>query len=296
MSRDVLSQGHQTEPHLTLKKLKLHNQQAQEVIYQFLLELVRKQPSAKVLVEFKHLFIEYDSSNVEASRSVAELIFANNEKEFQHTLKRSCYILVNNWETSRNYSSIKELLDLFSDVKISKKTLSPALGRLRGWLTNFVESSDYHELKLFLAKYGYSDKEHWSSRYTSYLLVPQYTNQNNPVEQREAARALSKKLKDKFKFDLAMYTARSQSAVRKEEVPKNPTALGDDVLRFIKMIVVKRGSFSYENLAHIFLKQTQELNYRNFKYGLQKYLIYSVDHKNFVEVLNKKLAEKLETL
>jgi hypothetical protein len=62
------------------------------------------------------------------------------------------------------------------------------------------------------------------------------------------------------------------------------------------MIVVKRGSFSYENLAHIFLKQTQELNYRNFKYGLQKYLIYSVDHKNFVEVLNKKLAEKLEGL
>ena len=296
MSRDVLSEGHQTEPRLTLKKLKLHNQQAQEVIYQFLLELVRKQPSAKVLVEFKHLFIDYDSSNVEASRSVAELIFANNEKEFQHTLKRSCYILVNNWETSRSYSSIKELIDLFSDVKISKKTLSPALGRLRGWLANFVESSHYHELKLFLAKYGYSDKEHWSSRYTSYLLVPQYTNQNNPVEQREAARALSKKLKDKFKFDLAMYTARSQSAVPKEKVPKNPTALGDDVLRFIKMIVVKRGSFSYENLAHIFLKQTQELNYRNFKYGLQKYLIYSVDHKNFVEVLNKKLAEKLEGL
>lgn len=296
MIRDALSEGHQTEPRLTLKKLRLHNQQAQEVIYQFLLELVRKQAPAKVLLEFKHLFIDYDSSNVDASQSVAEIIFSNNEKEFQNTLKRSCYILVNNWDTSRNHGSIKELVDLFSDSKINQKTLSPALSRLRTWLANFVASRHYYDLKLFLAKYGYSDQEHWSSRYTSYLLVPQYTNANNPVEQREAARALSKKLKDKFKFDLAMYTARSQSAMPKEKVPKNPTALGDDVLRFIKMIVVKRGSFSYENLGNIFLKQTQDLNYKNFKYGLQKYLIYSVDNKDFVEVLNKKLTEKIEGL
>ena len=296
MIRDVLSEGHQTEPRLTLKKLKLNNQQAQEVIYQFLLELVRKQPPAKVLLEFKHLFIDYDSSHVDASRSVAEIIFCNNEKEFQNTLKRSCYILVNNWDTSRNHSSIKELIELFSDSKINQKTLSPALSRLRTWLANFVASRHYYDLKLFLAKYGYSDQEHWSSRYTSYLLVPQYTNANNPVEQREAARALSKKLKDKFKFDLAMYTARSQSAMPKEKIPKNPTALGDEVLRFIKMIVVKRGSFSYENLGNIFLKQTQELNYKNFKYGFKKYLIYSVDNKDFVEVLNKKLTEKIEGL
>src|SRR5919202_1847338 len=134
------------------------------------------------------------------------------------------------------------------------------------------------------------------ARYTSYLLVPQYTNLNNPVEQREAARALSKKLKDQFKFDLAMYTARSQASVQKEKFPKNPTGLGDDVLRFIKMIVVKRGTFSDENLAHIFTEQTKEVNYKHFKYCLQKYLIFSVDNKDFVEVFNKKLAEKLEDL
>ena len=298
MIRDVISKGHQSEARIKPNKVGFTPQQAQEMIYQFLLELVRQQPPAKVLLEFKHLFIDYDScgSNAEVSRAISELIFTNNEKDFRHTLKRSCYILVNNWDTSRNHGSIKELVDLFADVTISKKSLSSNINRLRTWLANFVNSQDYYELKLFLAKYGYGEKEHWSSRYTSYLLVPQYTNFNNPVEQREAARALSQKLKDQFKFDLAMYTARSQSPLQKHKIPRNPTGLGDEVLRLVKMIVAKRGSFSYENLAHIFIEQTKEINYKHFKLCLQKYLIFSVAQKDFVEVLNKKLSSKLELL
>jgi hypothetical protein len=61
MSRNVLSEGHQTEPRVKQKKSGLHTQQAQEMIYQFLLELVRKQPPAQVLEEFKRLFIDYDT-------------------------------------------------------------------------------------------------------------------------------------------------------------------------------------------------------------------------------------------
>ncbi|MEW5859492.1 MAG: hypothetical protein AB1861_19240 [Cyanobacteriota bacterium] len=270
------------------------------MIYQFLLDLVRKQPPAKVLLEFKHLFFDYETTteNKTAIQAITKLIASNNEKEFRPTLKRSCYILINNWDTSRNHASIKELVELFADFQdtSNKRTLSPSLNRLRTWITNFVNSQDYYELKLFLAKHGYSDKAHWSSRYTSYLLVPQYTNFNNPTEQREAAKTLSKKLKDQFKFDLAMYTARSQAPVPKNQPFRNPTALGDEVIRFIKRIVAKRGSFSYENLARIFLKQTQSLNYKRFKSCLQKYLIFSVANKDFVEVFNQKLAEKLESL
>lgn len=299
MIRDALSKSDQSEVPIKANKRGFTPQQAQEMIYQFLLNLVRKQPPATVLLEFKQLFIDYDScgSNAEVSRAVAELIFSNNEKEFRNTLKRSCYILVNNWDTSRNHSSIKELVDLFAESKVSKKSLSSNINRLRTWLSNFVNSEDYLELKLFLAKYGYGDKEHWSHRYTSYLLVPQYTNFNNPIEQREAARSLSRKLKDQFKFDLAMYTARSQSGHSiTTKIPNNPTGLGEEVLRFIKMIVAKRGTFSYENLAHIFLEQTKDINYKHFKFCLQNYLIFSVAHKDFVEVLSKKLSEKLELL
>lgn len=298
MIRDVLSESHHTESRIKLNKLSFEIQQAQETIYDFLLETVRQQPPEKTLQTFKQLFIDYDASagNPVAIQALSELIFANKEPEFRDTLKRSCYILINNWYTSRNYNTSKELVELFLDVNLAKKTLSPTLSRQRSWLLNFVKGQDYYDLKLFISKHDSSDKESWSNRYTSYLLVPQYTNPQNPVEQREAARTLSQKLKDQFKFELAMYTARSQSAVHKDQIPVNPTGLGDKVLHFIKMIVARHGSFSYENLAHIFLEQTRGIYYDNFKGCLQNYLIFSVENKDFARTLKEKLTEKLESL
>jgi hypothetical protein len=93
-----------------------------------------------------------------------------------------------------------------------------------------------------------------------------------------------------------MYTARSQAPIAKGQIPKNPTGLGDEVLRFIKMIVAKRGSFSYVNLANIFLEQTRGITYEYFKPSLQKYLIFSVASKDFVDILNKQLSARLEQL
>jgi hypothetical protein len=123
MIRDVLSESDHTEPRIKPTKLGFSSQQAQEMIYQFLLDIVRQQPPAKVLLEFKQLFIDYDSSlgNPAVIKAISALIFSNNEKDFRDTLKRSCYILVNNWDTSRNHTAIKELVELFSEYKISKK-------------------------------------------------------------------------------------------------------------------------------------------------------------------------------
>ncbi|MBD2741865.1 hypothetical protein [Coleofasciculus sp. FACHB-1120] len=268
------------------------------MIYRFLVDIVQQWPPEAVLQEFKQLFIYYtpNAVNTNAVKALSDIIFANNEEEFTNTLKRSCYILINNWETTRSYNSIKELILLFGDLNISRSTLSPSLSKLRLWLSNFIKSQDYQDLKIFVARYEEHETTHWSHRYTSYLLVPQYANLKNPVEQREAARALSQELKDRFKFDLAMYTARSQSAMPREILPKNPTALGDEVLRLIKTIVAKRGPFSYTNLANIFVQQTQELPYKKFKQSLQNYLIFSVENRKFVEVLKTKLAEKLDVV
>jgi len=131
--------------------------------------------------------------------------------------------------------------------------------------------------------------------------VPQYINLENPMEQRQAARNLSRKLKEKFKFDLAMYTALSQAALPPEAIAKdrkfdNPTSLGDEVLRLIKRIVAKRGFFSYPNIAHIFINQTQNLSYGAFKQSLLEYLIFSVEQDEFAITLKSQLAEKLDLL
>ena len=271
--------------------------EAQEIIYSFLLDAVKHWPVEEVLAEFKRLFIEHiETISSTTIPALYEIVFANNELEFRNTLKRACYILINNWGTKREHQAIQDLVQLFEDPLIQRRTVSPTLRRLRGWLNNFIESKDYQDLKLFAAKYDKTIEKHWTERYTSYLLVSQYVDTENPVEQREAARALAQQLKDKFKFDLAMYTAKSQSGIHRDYIPDNPTGLGDEVLRLIKMIVMRRGTFSYMNLANIFIKQTDKSRYKNFKLSLQKYLAFALPKPEIVQIIQTHLSSKLDEL
>jgi hypothetical protein len=270
-------------------------QQSQDIIYKFLLDIVRQWPPEMVLQEFKNLFIfQTEVAKQDVIQALYKIVFENDESEFRNTLKRSCYILINNWEASRKRTSIKDLIELFNDPKIHEETISQNLNRIRYWLINFVKSKDYQELKLFASRFD--TEGHWAHRYACYLLVPQYIDFRNPEEQREAAKALSKELKDKFKFDLAMYTAYTQSATTNHRKLANPTGLGDDVLRLIKRILIKRGHFSYTNLANIFLKQTQNMNYKFYKKSLSNYLLFSVKNPRVVNLFNQKLSAKLETI
>jgi hypothetical protein len=273
---------------------------AQTLIYDFLLEAVRTWPPEDVLVEFRRLFIhQVNTTSSDTVPALYEIVFANQETEFRHTLKRACYILINNWEIKRQYAYITELIDLFSDDLIHKSTMSPTSRRLRQWLQDFIASDDFREIKLFAQRHDGSEPEPWSQRYTSYLLVPQYANLANPVEQREAARALSFRLREKFKFDLAFYTAHSQQSLARsayDQQPRNPTALGDEVLRLIKFIVARRGQFNHLNLAHIFLGQTKDMSYKSFKKSLCKYLLFSVERQNAIAPVRNHLTQKLDAL
>lgn len=297
MTGNRLSGSSQPNPSARNHRFQRNIPKAQEIIYNYLLEIVKDWPPQDVLEEFKRLFIRHNNTISSTTLpSLYEIVFSNHEEEFRNTLKRSCYILINNWDIARHHEPIQELIRLFDDPIVQRSTVSPTLQRLRSWLKAFINSKDFEELKLFAARYEDREPIHWRERYTSYLLVPQYIDLNNPLEQRQAARALSRQLKEKFKFDLAMYTARSQSALSKEQLPKNPTALGDDVLRLIKSIVARRGLFSYANLANIFINQTQSLTYKDFKQSLQKYLIFSVEDRGIIKTLRKQLTEKLDTL
>lgn len=275
--------------------------QAQQILYDFLLDIVKHWPPEDVLAEFRHLFIHHSESVSEQSVPALHVIlFANNEVEFRNTLKRCCYILVNNWEVARQFDYIQALVDVFSDPLLQRRTLSPTLKRLRDWIQQFVASQDFEDLKLFAARITgertINRPGDWTNRYTSYLLVPQYVNEANPLEQRQAAKALSRRLKDKFKFDLALYTAHSQSALPRRTTVHNPTVLGDSVLRLIKAIVAKRGEFSYHNLARLFLDQTKDTSYANFKAMLPKYLLYTVDANPIAKPIRTHLQARLSTL
>lgn len=269
----------------------------QEIICQFFLDIVKQQSPDLVLSEFERLFINpVGLLHSEPQKALKQILSSNNQLDFRNTLKRCIYILLNNWIFSRKYKPAQDLLELISNSANRQSTLSVSVKNLRVWLNNFINSEDYEELKLFVSRYDNREKDHWKSRYTSYLLAPQYTNSKNLIEQREAAKALAKQLQEQFKFDLAMYTSHSHSASSKNRQTENPTVLGDEALRLIKKVVGKRSAFNYASLANIFIKQTQQLSYSTFKQSLLKYLIFSVDNQGLVEALKTRLTKKLEFL
>ncbi|MEH2177406.1 hypothetical protein [Nostoc sp.] len=286
----------QENPHcVTSNSRQLDVQTAQEEIYSFFVEIVNKLPPEDVLREFKGLFIDgLDSEDSDSIPGIYSVFLDENEEELYNTIKRCCYIIINNWKTNRKDKYIQDLVNLFVHENLKIKDDNPPLVKTcKIWLEKFANSKDYKDLKLFATKYEESFKGHWANRYTSYLLIDQSVNNKNPKEQQEAARRLSKQIKDKFKFELAMYIARSQSAVSSTTRYKNPSILGDQALRLIKAIVLKKGVFSHDNIAHIFIKQTENQTLKEFKTNLEKYLFFSVENQELVANWRQQFAHSL---
>ena len=107
---------------------------------------------------------------------------------------------------------------------------------------------------------------------------------------------LSKQMKAQFRFDLAMYTAHSQPVAPDQRKTYNPTALGDEAMRLVKKVLVKRGLFSYANLANIFLKQIKQLRYDDFKRSLLNYLLFSANNQGLAETIKMRLGKEIESL
>lgn len=272
-------------------------EQAQEKIYSFLMGIVKQWSPDAVLQEFNSLFIQHlGSISSEAVEGLYEIVVADEEEVFYGTLKRCCYILVNNWKTTKQHKYIFSLVELFNNPSLNRKSLSPISNRLRVWLKTFVSGQDYQELKLFANKFATiqtQQPKHWSDRYSSHKFAAQAANPKNSFEQREAAKERAKHLKYRFKFDLAMYLARSDTDLPNKSV-QNPTAIGDDVLRLIKTIIAKREPATYVKFAKIFTEQTKGQKYRQYKQSLHKYLSIFVEHEELLDTLNLKILSLYE--
>lgn len=289
-SNSRLNQLNRSAQHLSLS-------QAQELICQFFLEELRKNSPELVLEKFNHLFIEPTGAiNSTPCQALNIILRSRSEETFIYTLKRSIYILVNNWSSARQQKYVQQLIQLLSTSLNIQTLYSFTRKRLTLWRRNFVNSQDYQELKLFAAKYENRNQGHWSHRYSSYLLVSQTADVSKPLEQQEAARTYSKQLKARFKYELAMYTARSSPTTCQPNSSPNPTNLGDEVVRLIQKIVKKRSRFSYASLARIFLNQNQDICYKNFKQNILSYLFFSTDNPGLAERLKTHLASQLDIL
>ncbi|PZV10923.1 MAG: hypothetical protein DCF20_20460 [Pseudanabaena sp.] len=270
--------------------------QAQERIYEFFLDAVRHKSPEEVLADFKSLFLNFGGrDNLEITEALDQIVTAYNEKEFFYTLKRCCYILINNWTVSNNRACIILLIDIFNDSLIYKNTKSAKLKTIRIWLQVFIKSEDFQSLQLFTMHLeGHNNHDqNWENRFVSYLLAYQYTNPTSPLEQRQAASLLAQKMKDKFKLDLAMYTARvgTQSSLRSHQ--PNPTSLSNNVINLVTLMLTKKSVLNCKKLAVDFLGNTKYLSYQEFKISLLKYLDFSITDAEISKTVQTKLHDGL---
>ncbi|HIK50287.1 MAG TPA: pentapeptide repeat-containing protein [Oscillatoriales cyanobacterium M59_W2019_021] len=303
MTRNIFQSDSQQSNSLDDRSAKFTPSEAHDVICDYMLTTIKTRSPDEVLSRFKQLFIEEDkledSQLVDALNSFVKF---REKQEFTHTLKRCCYILINNLHASRNSQYVLELIKTFDRVIDSNSPLPPSWNLIRTWIVSFVESSDYQDLKNFVSpiigldRQKFGKEKSWSHRYTSYLLVSQSLDANNSEEQREFSRSLSKQLRDRFKFDLAMYTARSESPASRSQTLTNPTKLGNAAISLIKQIVSKHNLFRYAEQARLWLESVENLNYKEFKKQFQDYAILSSVEDSLTQALKSKLSEKLDTL
>jgi hypothetical protein len=285
---------------------------SQELIYDFLLEIVKSWQPDRVVEHFKNLFIyNLDTPQVPCAQALQDILVNNDQAIFLQTLKRSCYILINNWDHAQKGSHIQAMVESFEDPSIYRFALGDTTQRLRYWLRAFIESQDYQNLKIF-ARRAEEKKKDWSDRYAHYQLITQAEDLTNSTEQREAAKALTKQVQNRFRLDLALYVSRRQTptfstasaSTSTRSVPEreNPTGLGETTVNLIKSLVMRRGFFGPDNLARIFLEQVQNLSYESYKISLLNYLTYSSTEeekkqkKGFAQLLKHRLSDRLNQL
>ncbi|MEC4983437.1 MAG: hypothetical protein SAJ37_14550 [Oscillatoria sp. PMC 1068.18] len=270
---------------------------AQETIYHFIYDSLIYCSPETAIAAFKSLFIDPNpQTNKKAIQALHQILLTNQETAFRLTLKRSFFLIINNIEPNQREKAIQELITTLSTTNKfqHKKTSFPAIYQLRTWLKRFTTSREYEDIKLF----GTQAEEHWTQRYRSYLLIRQFLDIRNPLEQREAAQFKAKQLKEQYKFNLAMYTARCQSPGNRnqEHLPPNPTLLEDEFLQIIKLILIRKGQFSHENLARIFRQQIQQQTFANFKETFLSYLISAIQKPELIQQIQPIIVEKFALL
>jgi hypothetical protein len=126
MTANSLSISQGDPNYLTSNSKQLNVQIAQEEVYSFFVEIVKKLPPEDVLQEFKGLFIDgLDSDDSDYIPGIYSIFLDDNEQELYNTIKRCCYIIVNNWKTNRKDKYIQELVNLFVNKNLKIKPNNP---------------------------------------------------------------------------------------------------------------------------------------------------------------------------
>jgi hypothetical protein len=298
----------------------------EQLIYQHLVNLVRKESPNQILDRFRALFIERANYPEPEIISILDKITAskNASEEFQFFLNRCCHILINYWHMNPLiHSAIADLISLFNAIPPTYKISNlrcREITRLRELIKQFVSSEQYLILQRFtqvvnethpVTKRQDNQPLMTLIRRYPYLYEHCLMNDNSTIEQKETVRHFQSQVQKKFEIDLSQYVTYK---VRRIQMLKNTsTAEADRILRPIDNPTLLTDSELYTTLKHFigkvehgntyhesaqqFIKYGgQAKNFRNFKDDLYEYLISSVDKQYGKKQFNQKLYKYLQDI
>lgn len=293
-------------------------QQAEQIVYNYLLESVQTRSPEQVLERFRQLFVEAKGGSDPRIYSALEKIVKSKraEQHFNFFFNRCFYIPINRWQMqSQSQALIPELIGIFENLSPGLSSGYPTtVTLLRRLIKNFTKDESY--LKLQRLSRVMSTKSTLPSaeatpvgtlihRYP-YLYDHCLLSEDSNTEDRKTIRQIKTQLEHRFELNLSRYATNQVRLAKMNQgsplssiiLPvENPTLLSDRELNraLNHYINPVEGNYTYKDLSHSFINHsTRANNYRTFKNELYEYLVGSIDPKYGKSQFNKKLYQHLQ--
>jgi len=123
----------------------------EEIICQYFLKKVEEETPKWMFNEFDCLFIlGAKVSNKTIQKYLDKLIQSEEQDIFIHTLKRCCFVLLNNWKTIRNYQYCEKLIVFLNGIKNNVVIPKEEIDKIRiKWIIKFLKSDDFEAMRNF---------------------------------------------------------------------------------------------------------------------------------------------------
>lgn len=254
-------------------------EKSKQTVCTYFTEAALERSPEDTLQLFRHVFIEFTEhdSAIELSCSVINMLLSDKKQEFQYTLKRVCYILIQTWWKKKEHQIVEQLIQQFDDPLLERPSLSKAMQRLREWIKEFKTSQTFQDLKLYTSHAPESPKI--QDCYKAYLLSHHYLDEQNPSEQRQLAKVIAYDLKMAFRYKLIQFKTHQRLKEIGMLAPKNPTRLNETALFIIiKKALIHRKNNLSQPLVDKFKTTSEGKTFAAFKNALNQHLVRSLTY------------------
>lgn len=264
-------------------------EQEKENLINYFLKLAEQASLETLLDHINFLFIHYDPAQLDLNLQQSICCVVISPEQFTDLLTDYCYIFINTCFKRKKLNYLQNLADLLQfDLELSSGSL-PLIRRFHHGMSHFKSSVQFSILQLFFTHHSPSS-HHWSERYKSLKLLAIAHDPTVSEHQRHASEKMYQALKNRYKFQLAMYLTK-----REKIESDNPSLIHPTTLQILNKLIHKR-EHTYTQAAAQFLAKIDQFDFASFKEELSIYLLSSISGDRRLKWLPEKINQHLFNL